>query len=412
MAHLVVQPARRPLGGSVPVPSDKSISHRALICAALGHGRSEIRGFSYGEDNVATLNAFRPLGVVIEDDQHGTLRVHGVGLAGLCGAGARLDCGNSGTSMRLLVGRARGAALPHSRLIGDASLSRPADGTHRQAALRRGARSIEARPHPSARATSPRRSTIGPARGRRASTAVEYQLPVASAQVKSALLLVGSVGGGADARSRAARESRPHRAHARRARHSRRDGGTAGSSSIRRRIRSHPSVFRRSPGRSVGRGISRSWRGLIVERQSRHDAGHRDESHPHRHLRRSCAGSAATSDKARGASRLGEPYAELTVTHGGLCGARASAASSRCARSTRSRSSRRSLRARSGTTEISRHRGASREGERSHRADRASCSAPSASMPKSARPGFAVQGDPEQTLRAATSSSTAIIASR
>ena len=83
MSVLKVFPAEKPLSGSVPVPSDKSIGHRALIFGALSRGSSRIRGFSYGEDNVATLNAFRAMGVSFDDDSRGTLVCHGVGLNGL-----------------------------------------------------------------------------------------------------------------------------------------------------------------------------------------------------------------------------------------------------------------------------------------------------------------------------------------
>ena len=104
MARLRVRPAARPLSGSVPVPSDKSIGHRALIFAALSAGDSLIRGFSYGEDNVATLSAFRAMGVAARDDGQGVLHVRGVGLAGLRAPAESLDCGNSGTTMRLMSG--------------------------------------------------------------------------------------------------------------------------------------------------------------------------------------------------------------------------------------------------------------------------------------------------------------------
>ncbi|MGE0328155.1 MAG: 3-phosphoshikimate 1-carboxyvinyltransferase, partial [Polyangiaceae bacterium] len=96
MTTLKIFPADKPLSGSVPVPSDKSIGHRALIFGALSRGSSRIRGFSYGEDNVATLNAFRALGVSFDDDSKGSLVCHGVGLGGLDAPKQDLDCGNSG----------------------------------------------------------------------------------------------------------------------------------------------------------------------------------------------------------------------------------------------------------------------------------------------------------------------------
>jgi 3-phosphoshikimate 1-carboxyvinyltransferase len=187
MAHLIVQPARRPLAGSVPVPCDKSISHRALICAALAHGRSELRGFSYGEDNVATMRAFARMGVRIEDDAHGTLQVHGVGLAGLTAPDGEIDCANSGTSMRLLAG-VLAAQRFRTRLIGDASLTRRPMGRIVQPLRERGA-VIFGTPHATKDdITAP--LEIGPIELERL-LPLEYQLPVASAQVKSALLFSG-----------------------------------------------------------------------------------------------------------------------------------------------------------------------------------------------------------------------------
>src|SRR5688500_9058328 len=82
-ARLIVRKQQRPLEGSVPVPSDRSITHRALILAALSNAPCELRGFAYGSDNLGTLRALGALGVRFEDDQRGTLRIRGVGLNGL-----------------------------------------------------------------------------------------------------------------------------------------------------------------------------------------------------------------------------------------------------------------------------------------------------------------------------------------
>ncbi|MBK8994977.1 MAG: 3-phosphoshikimate 1-carboxyvinyltransferase [Myxococcales bacterium] len=189
MARLIVKPLSRPLLGSVPVPADKSISHRALILAALASGRSELRGFSYGEDNVATQRAFGQMGVSIEDDAHGTLRVHGVGLDGLSAPGADIDCGNSGTTMRLLSGVLAGQHFA-SRLVGDASLSRrPMGRIVKPLGLRGAVISGAPRSDGSGEITAP--LEIGPLPAGRRLEPLEYQLPVASAQVKSALLLSG-----------------------------------------------------------------------------------------------------------------------------------------------------------------------------------------------------------------------------
>ena len=102
--RLVVRPQKKPLHGSVPVPSDRSITHRALVLAALSNGPTEIRGFGYGKDNQHTLNALGALGVRYEDDGRGVLRVRGVGLAGLTAPAAPIDCGRSPTCLRLLTG--------------------------------------------------------------------------------------------------------------------------------------------------------------------------------------------------------------------------------------------------------------------------------------------------------------------
>ncbi|HEX3776382.1 MAG TPA: 3-phosphoshikimate 1-carboxyvinyltransferase [Polyangiaceae bacterium] len=122
-ARLVIRPQRKPLEGSVPVPSDRSITHRASILAALSNGPCELRGFAYGNDNLGTLRALGALGVRYEDDQKGTVRLRGVGLSGLKAPAAPLDCGHSPTTARLLTGVL--SAQPFaSRLVGSESLSR------------------------------------------------------------------------------------------------------------------------------------------------------------------------------------------------------------------------------------------------------------------------------------------------
>lgn len=104
MARLLVRPSLTPLRGSVPVPSDRSITHRAVIVAALSNGPCELRGFAYGNDNLNTLQAVGALGVRYEDDSRGTVRLRGVGLNGLSAPVAPLDCGYSETALRLLSG--------------------------------------------------------------------------------------------------------------------------------------------------------------------------------------------------------------------------------------------------------------------------------------------------------------------
>lgn len=189
MSKLIVQPQTRPLSGSVPVPSDKSIGHRALIFSALSRGSCKLSSFSYGEDNVATMNAFRAMGVSFDDDGKGTLIAHGVGLDGLDAPSDALDCGNSGTTMRLLAGLL--SAQPFdSRLVGDESLSRRPMMRIAGPLSKRGAR-IAGQPHPKKEGdiTAPLEIS-GVERGSHLS-GLEYAMPIASAQVKSALLISG-----------------------------------------------------------------------------------------------------------------------------------------------------------------------------------------------------------------------------
>ncbi len=141
-----MRPQSRPLRGSVPVPSDRSITHRALVLAALSNGPCEIRGFGYGSDNLATLKALGALGVRYEDDGRGTIRLRGVGLAGLKAPESPLDCGRSPTCLRLLSGVLAGQQFA-SRLEGHPALSE----WHMRGVLEplrsRGAR-IEGKPDP------------------------------------------------------------------------------------------------------------------------------------------------------------------------------------------------------------------------------------------------------------------------
>ncbi|SHM13091.1 3-phosphoshikimate 1-carboxyvinyltransferase [Rhodanobacter sp. OK091] len=172
----------QPLHGSVRVPGDKSVSHRALMLAAIADGESRISGFLEGEDTRATAAVLAQLGVRIETPSAGERVVHGVGLHGLRGSSQSLDCGNAGTGMRLLTGLLAGQAFD-SNLIGDASLSkRPMRRVTDPLALM-GAR-IDTR------------DGLPPLRvhGGQPLHGIRYELPVASAQVKSALLLAGLYG--------------------------------------------------------------------------------------------------------------------------------------------------------------------------------------------------------------------------
>jgi len=168
----------RPLTGEITVPGDKSVSHRAVMLAAIAEGTSHIDGFLEGEDTRATARILGQLGVSIEAPSERRRIVHGVGLHGLRGSREPLDCGNAGTGMRLLAGLLAGQAFD-SRLVGDASLTRRPMQRVMAPLSRMGAR-ISAQPGD----LPP--LTIHMSNGLQA---IDYELPVASAQVKSAILL-------------------------------------------------------------------------------------------------------------------------------------------------------------------------------------------------------------------------------
>ncbi len=165
--------------GTVDVPGDKSISHRALMLGAIADGDTRISGLLMGDDCLATLAALRRMGVSVDESDEATVRVRGVGMNGLKAPGGDLDLGNSGTGMRLFIGLLSGQRF-NSRLTGDASLSqRPMKRVITPLTMM-GA-SID-----STDGTPP--LTIN---GGSALTGIRYALPVASAQVKSAILLAG-----------------------------------------------------------------------------------------------------------------------------------------------------------------------------------------------------------------------------
>lgn len=174
-----VQPGGR-FRGDIRVPGDKSISHRAIMLGSLAEGTTSVSGFLEGEDSLATLKAFRAMGVEIEGPQDGRVRIKGVGMDGLNSPDRPLDLGNSGTSMRLMAGLLAGQGFDVT-LIGDESLSRRPmsrvlDPLHLMGAQ------INATP----KGTSP--LFIRPVDGLKG---IDYELPMASAQVKSCLLLAG-----------------------------------------------------------------------------------------------------------------------------------------------------------------------------------------------------------------------------
>lgn len=169
-----------PLKGRLRVPGDKSISHRSLMFAGLAVGKSRITGLLEGEDVLATAAAMRQLGADIERGADGTWTVHGAGLGSLLEPKAALDMGNSGTSTRLMMGLLASHGLT-ATFVGDASLSgRPMNRVIEP--LSQMGASFEA---------SPGGTLPLMLRGALPAVPITYRLPVASAQVKSAVLLAG-----------------------------------------------------------------------------------------------------------------------------------------------------------------------------------------------------------------------------
>ena len=168
------------------MPGDKSISHRAIMLGSIAEGETRVTGFLEGEDTLATAAAFRAMGVRIQTATVGERRIHGVGLEGLSAPGQPLDFGNSGTGMRLMSGILSGQRFP-SILTGDDSLSRRP--------MRRviePLRGMGANIQAGDGDTAPLQ--IAPTAGLRG---IDYRTPVASAQVKSAVLLAGLYASGA-----------------------------------------------------------------------------------------------------------------------------------------------------------------------------------------------------------------------
>ena len=168
------------LQGRIRVPGDKSISHRSIMLGSLAEGVTEISGFLEGEDSLATVAAFRAMGVAIEGPHQGRVTINGVGLHGLKQPSGPLDCGNSGTSMRLLAGLLSGQSFD-VELIGDASLSR-----RPMKRIAKPLAAMGAKIETVGEGTPPLRI-----KGGQALQGIHYEMPVASAQVKSALLFAG-----------------------------------------------------------------------------------------------------------------------------------------------------------------------------------------------------------------------------
>ena len=174
-----VEKAHRPLRGELTVPGDKSIGHRAVIFASVARGMSRISGLSGGEDNMRTVRAFQELGVRIREENR-ALHVDGRGWEGLSPSRSAIDCGNSGTTMRLLAGVLAGCPFV-TTLDGDASLrTRPM------------ARIVEPLTQMGAQILSQNGKGVAPLQIRGGNLrGIHYRMPMASAQVKSAIFLAG-----------------------------------------------------------------------------------------------------------------------------------------------------------------------------------------------------------------------------
>ncbi|MFM7141787.1 MAG: 3-phosphoshikimate 1-carboxyvinyltransferase, partial [Alphaproteobacteria bacterium] len=172
-----LEPAAGPLAGEVRVPGDKSIAHRALMFGAIADGPTTVRGVGGGEDNASTIRVLRSLGVEIERDGS-VVRIRGRGPDGLVPAEGTLDCGNSGTTMRLMAGILAGRPFV-SRLDGDASLRKRPMRRVMEPLARMGARFASEDGRPPIEVHG---GALVPA---------SFDLPVASAQVKTALVLAG-----------------------------------------------------------------------------------------------------------------------------------------------------------------------------------------------------------------------------
>ncbi len=174
---MMVAPATA-IRGHIAVPGDKSISHRAALLGAIGDGETGVTGFGRSADTESTIAAIRALGVTVHDEDVDTLRIAGAGLRGLREAASPIDCGNSGTTLRLLAGILAGQD-GRFELTGDESLRRrPVDRIAEPlASMGAEVQTLDGKP--------PLVLGGGGLHG------IRYELPVASAQVKSCILLAG-----------------------------------------------------------------------------------------------------------------------------------------------------------------------------------------------------------------------------
>jgi 3-phosphoshikimate 1-carboxyvinyltransferase len=178
VSEVTIEPVAR-LRGHIAVPGDKSISHRALLVGAVCDGETRVEGFGRSADTEATIGAVRALGARVDELDVDTVQIQGLGLRGLRSPGVPIDCANAGTLVRLLAGLLAGQEGQEFDLVGDGSLSARPMGRIAEPLQRMGA-AVE---------TTDGRLPLGihgrPLHG------VTYELPVASAQVKSCVLLAG-----------------------------------------------------------------------------------------------------------------------------------------------------------------------------------------------------------------------------
>ena len=179
--QFTILPGSHTFNGKFTIPGDKSVSHRSIMFGAIAEGTTQVTGFLEGEDALATLQAFRDMGVSIEGPKNGEVTIHGVGINGLKAPASALYMGNSGTSMRLLSGMLSAQKFD-SVMTGDASLSkRPMERIAKP--LREMGAQIQTT---GVRGTPPISIT-----GDQKLKGIDYNLPMASAQVKSGILLAG-----------------------------------------------------------------------------------------------------------------------------------------------------------------------------------------------------------------------------
>jgi 3-phosphoshikimate 1-carboxyvinyltransferase len=178
VSSVIIKPASA-VKGEISVPGDKSISHRSIMLGAIANGVTTVRGFLRGEDNLSTMHAFRAMGVQIDDDGE-IIRITGRGLHGLQEPGDVLDCGNSGTTIRLITGLLSGQSF-FSVVTGDQYLrKRPMK------------RVVEPLSRMGARIIGRNNGTLAPlAINGGGLKGIAYQSPVSSAQIKSSLMLAG-----------------------------------------------------------------------------------------------------------------------------------------------------------------------------------------------------------------------------